>query len=135
MRLVSNAIVALSLFATPLPVAACQDKESASMTQTAPPEDQFGLDAAVGQWTLSQDGSSDTCIFALNRLASPGGYGVQIELCSIAGIGHAVSWRPTDRGFELLDTGGAVVGSYRQTGVDAFESADGTARLERTPLA
>lgn len=132
---VSDFAVAVGLGGLLLAAGACHAREPASMSQTHQPGGTATVDDVVGLWTIRLDGQSGFCTLALNRLPVQDGFGVQIETCTLPTFATAARWRQTDEGFELVNEGGGRLQAFRQTGVDGFAAADGTARLERAPLA
>ena len=109
------------------------------MTETRSSRDQTAarsdaVEAAFGFWRITDAHGSAYCLMALSREASGSDYGVQSESCGIQALATIRAWRPTNDGFELLRPGSAPSLSFRQTGVDSFESRDGALKASRAAV-
>lgn len=130
-RLLAYAGLALGLGLS----SACR-AEMSPMTETRSSRDQTAargdaVEAAFGLWRIADAHGSAYCLVALNRQASGSDYGVHIDSCGMPELGMIRAWRPTEGGFELLRYGSSPGLSFRQTGVDSFETRDGALKASR----
>jgi hypothetical protein len=129
------AIAALSL------ASACSAEETPMPSQTPKPlatpastaDRVLSIDEISGLWSLRPDMGEGRCRVALNKLPAAGGYGVQIESCTVAAVASGRSWRPVKDGFELLGEQGRVLMRFRRLDVNTF-TAEGY-RLTPAPMA
>lgn len=102
---------------------------------TSEPQDGvLGVDQVAGFWSLRAVEGGARCDLALANLVIDGVRPVLVERCAIPAAMTARSWRATAGGFELVGGEGAILMTFRRTGEDAFQSADGRFTLSRAPV-
>jgi hypothetical protein len=113
------------------PVQACSSAEGAMTDQTASESASrvATVEEVYGLWSI-RDGDS-RCRVALSAVKSGVGHQASVERCAIPALADGAGWRPVAGGFELLGPGDRVLGRFRMTGVDGFESMDGKLKGER----
>lgn len=104
-----------------------------AQSATSAPAGVLSIDEISGLWSLRPETGEGRCRIALNKLPTAGGYGVQIESCTIAAVADGRSWRPVEDGFELLGDQGRVLMRFRREDMNAF-TAEGY-RLTPAPMA
>lgn len=110
----------------------CGAKEASMQTHDPVRRGVLAVDDVTGFWRIAPTtGAKSACLVALNSLVAPRGYQVHVESCSIQPLASAQSWRPADRGFELLNGSGQVVAVFRRVDIDSFRAVDGSYRMER----
>ena len=93
----------------------------------------LSVDQVAGFWRLrGPDGAR--CDVSLANLVIDGVRPVLAENCGIPDATKAKTWRATAGGFEMLGADGAVLMTFRRTGVDAFEATSGGYTLTRAPV-
>lgn len=93
----------------------------------------LSINEISGLWSLRPEAGAGRCRIALNKLPADGGYGVQIEACTVPAAAAGRSWRPVEDGFELLGEQGRVLMRFRRIDVNTF-TAEGY-RLTPAPMA
>lgn len=116
--------------------AACEARQGTTPMPEAARTDILSIDDATGLWRVIDPDGAGTCLIALSRFSGPGGgYGVQVESCTLPLLARSVAWRPIEGGLELIGASGDRIAAFHQRGVDDFCSVEGGYHLERAPLA
>ncbi len=112
------------------PTTACTVEETPMPSQTPVVSQAVAsVDEVYGLWSI-RDGDS-RCRVALSAAKSGARHQASVERCAIPALADGAGWRPVAGGFELLGPGDRVLGRFRMTGVDGFESMDGKLKGER----
>lgn len=117
----------------PAPATSTPATSTPPSTPASGPVEVLSIAEVSGLWSLRPETGEGRCRIALNKLPVAGGYGVQIESCTLAAVAGGQSWRPVEGGFELLGDQGRVLMRFRRVDANAF-TAEGY-RLTPAPMA
>lgn len=116
-------VMLVILIAMASPAVACTAEDTPMPSQTPVPAGTVAtVEAVYGLWSI-QDGDA-ACRIALSAMAKETGHQATVEQCEIPSLASGRLWRPIVGGFELLGPSDKVLGRFRMTGVDTFESED-----------
>ena len=99
----------------------------------------LSVDDVMGAWEVKAGDESTSCVLAFSNLGQALNRAALAENCTGTPFGGAKSWRLAGSAFEVLNGYDQVIASFRQSGLDSFESTPRSAartsfRLARAAL-